>query len=413
MAEFTYSGVNKSGRRVQGTIEASTEGDLRMILRSQGIRPTEIRKGSKGNQTGLQLFANRSGYVPVKQLVTLTKQLQVLLSSGVPIVQAIEVLAEQASGKGIRDVLISVKEKVSAGSYLNEAIGAYPKAFPRLYVALVKAGEISGSLDQMLKRVGRYLEDTERLRRIIKSALIYPIVVIAVAIGVMALMLIYVIPKFADLLRGTGQELPLPTRFVMNLSDFFVKNFFFIFVGIGVGIALLIRYIRTPEGKAFFDQALFKFPLFGELMQKAGTARFSRTMQTLLASGVNLLDAIDICKETIDNRVLEGAVGRIRSDIEAGKALGASIDRLNVFPKMAVQMISVGETTGNLDKMLEKVADFYETEVEAVVQNLTRMIEPLLLVGLGGMVGGLLIAMYLPIFKMAGSAAGGGAEGAE
>lgn len=413
MAEFSYTGVNKTGKRVQGKIEASTEGDLRMMLRSQGIRPTEIRKGATGIRKEIQLFGSRAGHVPVKQLVTLTKQLQVLLSSGVPIVQAIEVLAEQASGKGIRDVLLSVKEKVSAGSYLNEAIAAYPKAFPRLYVALVKAGEISGSLDQMLKRVGRYLEDTERLRRIIKSALVYPIIVISVGIGVMALMLVYVIPKFADLLRGTGQELPLPTQIVMNLSDFFVKNFFFIIVGVGVGIALLIRYIRTPEGKAFFDQALFKVPLFGELMQKAGTARFSRTMQTLLASGVNLLDAIDICKATIDNRVLEGAVARIRTDIEGGKALGSSIDRLNVFPKMAVQMISVGETTGNLDKMLEKVADFYETEVEAVVQNLTKMIEPLLLVGLGGMVGGLLIAMYLPIFKMAGSAAGGGVQGAE
>lgn len=412
MAEFNYSGVNKAGKRVQGKIEASTEGDLRVMLRAQGIRPTEIRKGSAGIRKELKLFAPRAGYVPVKQLVTLTKQLQVLLSSGVPIVQAIEVLADQASGKGIRDVLVSVKDKVSAGAYLNEAIGAYPNAFPRLYVALVKAGEISGSLDQMLKRVGRYLEDTERLRRIIKSALVYPIIVISVGVGVMALMLVYVIPKFADLLRGTGQELPLPTQLVMNLSDFFVKNFFFLIVGLGIGIALFIRYVRTPEGKAFFDQALFKFPLFGELMQKAGTARFSRTMQTLLASGVNLLDAIDICKATIDNRVLEGAVGKIRTDIEAGKALGASIDRLSVFPKMAVQMISVGETTGNLDKMLEKVADFYETEVEAVVQNLTKMIEPLLLVGLGGMVGGLLIAMYLPIFKMAGASAGG-VSGAE
>jgi type IV pilus assembly protein PilC len=304
----------------------------------------------------------------------------------------------------MKAVAIEIRDKVSSGSYLWQTLQAYPNIFPKLFVALIRAGEASGSMDQMLKRLCRYLEDADRLRKMLKSASMYPIIVVSIGIGVISLMLIFVIPKFEELLKGSGQALPAPTQFIIDLSHFLVANIVYIIVG-GVALYYMVsRYFKSEEGRAFRDRALFRAPLFGNIMQKGGVARFSRTMQTLLVSGVNLIDAIDICKSTIDNAVLEAAVGTIRSEIESGKTLGAVVGRLTVFPKMATQMISVGEQTGNLDQMLDKVADFYEAEVETLVAGITKLIEPFVLVFLGGTVGGLMIAMYLPIFKLAGGA---------
>jgi type IV pilus assembly protein PilC len=232
----------------------------------------------------------------------------------------------------------------------------------------------------------------------------YPIIVVSIGVGVVTLMLVFVIPKFEELLTSNGQELPGPTQFVINLSHFIINNFIYIVAICTTAFFLIRRYIRSEEGRALIDRVFFRVPLFGEIMRKGGTARFARTMQTLLASGVNIIDAIDICKATIDNAVLEAAVGSIRAEIENGKTLGMVVSKMDVFPKMASQMISVGESTGNLDKMLEKVADFYEEEVETLINGMTKLIEPLVLVFLGGAVGGLMIAMYLPIFKMAGGA---------
>jgi type IV pilus assembly protein PilC len=304
----------------------------------------------------------------------------------------------------MKGIISTLKEKVSSGTYFWEALSGYPKVFPKLYIALIRAGEASGSIDQMLKRLSRYLEDNERLRKMLKSAMMYPIIVVSIAVGVIALMLIFVIPTFEELLKTSGQELPGPTQFVITMSHMLVDNIVYILVGGGTAGYLVFRYIRSDEGRAFLDRALFRAPLFGDLMQKGGVARFSRTMQTLLSSGVNLIDAIDICKATIDNAVLEEAVGKIRADVEGGKTLGTVVAKLGVFPKMAIQMISVGESTGNLDKMLEKIADFYEEEVETIIGGLTKLIEPIMLVFLGTAVGGLMVAMYLPIFKLAGGA---------
>jgi type IV pilus assembly protein PilC len=407
MAEYTYTGVDRSGRKVTGQLNAPTEGELRMILRGQGIRPTKIQRSGAVQKTGVgELFKKGGISVPTEILVAFTRQLHVLIGSGIPLVQALEILQEQANNASMKIVLASVREKVSAGSYLWESLSAYPKVFPKLFIALVRAGEASGSLDQMLKRLSRYIEDADRLNKQLKSAMMYPIIVMIIAVGVIALMLIFVIPKFEEMLTQAGQELPAPTKFVIDLSHFMVNNIIVIVVGTTTAIFLLIRYLSSDEGRALRDRVLFTAPLFGQLMQKGGVARFSRTMQTLLASGVNLIDAIDICKATIDNAVLEAAVSKIKAEIEAGKPLGVVVGKLGVFPKMAVQMISVGESTGALDKMLEKVADFYESEVETVIQGLTKLIEPFILVFLGGTVGGLMIAMYLPIFKMAGGAEG-------
>lgn len=410
MSEYTYTGISKDGQKVTGSINAPTEGELRMMLRTQGIRPTQIRRGSGGTKATQGFFKSQGPSVPGEVLLIFTRQLYVLVSSGIPLIQSIETLADQAAHPGLRTVLNQIKERVSAGAYFWESLSAYPKAFSKLYVSLIRAGEASGALDEMLRRLTGYLEDANRLRKLLKGAMIYPVAVVFVGIGVIAAMLIFVIPKFEELLRTSGQTLPAPTQFVIDMSNFVVNNIVVIVGGTAVSAVLGWKYFQSPEGRAFLDRTFYNFPVFGPLMQKGAVARFARTMQTLLASGVSLLDAIDICRATIDNAVVEQAVGKIRSEVEAGNRLGSVINKIDVFPKMAVQMISVGEASGSLDQMLEKVADFYEAEVEAMVGGLSKLIEPFILVFLGGTVGGLLIAMYLPIFKMAG-AAGGPDEG--
>lgn len=402
MAEFDYQGVNKAGKRVKGKIDAPNEGELRMILRSQGIRPLRISKAGVFNSDIATLLGGGLRNVPVEEVVTFTRQLQVLIASGIPLVQGLEILQGQLGASALKTIVLAVKEKISQGSYLWEGLSLYPNVFPKLYVALIRAGEASGSIDQMLKRLSRYLEDGERLRKMVKSAMMYPIIVMSIGAGVVSLMLIFVIPKFEEMLKGSNQSLPLPTQLVITSSHFLVNNIVYIagaFLAIGYTVR---RYVRSPEGRSLLDRVIFRMPLFGPMAQKSGIARFSRTLNTLLSSGLNLIDAIDICKATVDNAVIEAAVAKIRSEVEAGKTLGMVIGKLDAFPKMAVQMISVGESTGNLDKMLEKVADFYESEVETLVGGITKLIEPLVLVFLGGTVGGMMIAMYLPIFKIAG-----------
>jgi type IV pilus assembly protein PilC len=397
MAEFIYSGVDRAGKVVSGKVEGASEGDVRVQLRNMGIRPKRIASG-RGEVAGGTSAARAS----LVEVLAFIRQLQVLISSGVPLVQSLEILSEQSPSKILKLVALSMKDRVASGSYFWETMAGFPLVFPKLGIALVRAGEASGSLDIMLKRLTRYLEDTDRLQRSVRSAMLYPILVILVGIVVVAGLLVFVIPKFEEMLTSTGKELPLPTQIVMNLSHFLVDHFVVILAVIFTSGFVLMNYFRSKEGKAFRDRVLFKAPLFGSLMQKAGVARFSRTMTTLLASGVSLLDAIDICKNTVENAVLEDAISGIRVEVEGGKTLGSVIERVGVFPKMAVQMISVGESTGALDRMLEKVADFYEMEVETSIAGLTKLIEPLVLVVLGGTVGGILIAMYLPIFQMAG-----------
>jgi type IV pilus assembly protein PilC len=402
MAEYLYQGVDRSGKKVNGKLDAPNEGELRMALRGQGIRPTNISKVGALNSNISTLLRGAIREVPLSELVTFTRQLQVLIGSGIPLVQGLEILTEQAGASTLRTIVLAVKERISQGAYLWESLSVYPQVFPKLYIALIRAGEASGSLDQMLKRLSRYLEDADRLRKMVKSAMMYPIIVVLIGFSVVALMLIFVIPRFEDMLKNGGQELPEPTKWVIQTSHFLINNVFAILGVLGVLTYLATRYFKSDEGKAFKDRMLFRFPLFGPMMQKAGVARFARTMQTLLMSGVNLIDAIDICKATIDNAVLEDAVAKIRAEVEAGKTLGMVVGKLGVFPRMAVQMITVGESTGNLDKMLEKVADFFEMEVETLVGGMTKLIEPLVLVFLGVTVGGIMIAMYLPIFKLAG-----------
>jgi type IV pilus assembly protein PilC len=401
MPEYQYSGVDREGKKSSAKLQASNEGELRMILRSKGIRPTKIAKAGLANQDLGALIKGDS--ISTENLVIFTRQFQVLISSGIPIVQALDILTEQQGDKRIKGVMLTLKDRVSSGNFLWEAMASYPKIFPTLYTALVRAGEASGAIDSILKRLSIYLEDAERLKKTIKSAMMYPVIVTCIGIGVVALMMVFVIPKFEALLTNAGQALPLPTLVVVNISHFMINYLWYIIGGTVAAIYSFLKFKKSKEGSAILDRLLFRAPIFGNLMQKAGIARFARTMQTLLASGVNLIDAIDICKTTIGNAVLEKAVGTIRAEVENGRTLGSVLTGLTVFPAMATQMISVGESTGNIDNMLGKVADFYEEEVQVMVNGMTKLIEPIVLVFLGGTVGGILIAMYLPIFQIAGA----------
>ena len=403
MAEFQYWGVDKSGRKVTGKIDVANENELRMMLRGKGVRPQKISKvGWAEADLGALLRGGRAAPVKTKTLVVFTTQLYVLLSSGIPLVQAMELIVDQITDKNLKNILIAVKEKVSGGTFLYEALGAYKDVFPKIFISLIRAGESSGALDIMLKRLARYLEDTDRLNRMVKGAMTYPAIVVVASFGVVLILLNFVVPQIAEMVIKGGQELPLPTQIVLAASHVIQDNFIYIMVAVVGGGYGFAQYIKTEAGRRVLQKFMFRLPLFGDLAQKGAVARFCRTMSTLLSSGLTLLDALQICRNAIDNAVVEDSLDRVKKEIEGGKPLGAVIRKVNVFPKMAVQMISIGEMTGALDKMMDRVADYYEQEVETTVGSLTKMIEPVLMIFLGGIIAGILIAMYLPIFKMAG-----------
>lgn len=394
--------IDKLGKKVVQKLEGANEADVRLVLRSMSLRPIRIRKASATELDLGALIKIAGNNLSLGELVIFTRQLQVLVNSGIPLIQSLDILIEQVMPGTLKNVLLGMKERVSRGSYLWEALAAYPNAFPRLYVSLIKAGESSGSLDAILKRLSRYLEDNERLRKQVKGAMMYPIIVVCIGALVVAILLIFVIPKFEEMLKQNGKELPGPTKIVIMASHFLANNWWIILGGMAATSYIFTRYHKTEEGRKTIDRIVYRLPLFGTLTSKSGIARFCRTLQTLLMAGVSLLEAIEICKTTIGNVVLEEATGEIKKAVEQGISLGAALAKSPIFPKMTAQMIQVGESTGNLDKMLEKIADFFETDVESLVSGMSKMIEPLVLVVLGGTVGGILIAMYLPIFSLAG-----------
>ncbi len=409
MPQFHYSGVDRQGKKAEGQVEAASEGELRMLLRGQGVRPTRIsRSGVLGSDIGTALRAGMGGgRVSMQELSVFTRQIHVLISSGVPLVQALEILCDQTSDRALRRILPVVKEKVSSGSFLWEALSQYPKSFPKIYISLIRAAESSGAMEGILDRLARYLESSSRIMKMVRGAMLYPGMISLVGLGVVWAMLTFVIPKFKDLLVSNGQELPGPTKVVIAISEFLNTYFVHVF-GILVTLGFLIyRYFGSEEGRAFRDQVVIRLPIFGDIVRKAGVARFCRTMGTLLAAGVPLIEAIEICRDTIDQSVLEAALSNLRKEVEAGKSIGAVLSRIAVFPKMAVQMISIGEATGNMEKMLEKVADLFEADVENLAANIGKLIEPFVLVFLGGAIAAIMISMYLPIFKLAGSSGGG------
>lgn len=402
--KFSYAGINREGKSVRGELDAPNEGELRMQLRTQGIRPKKIREQSAGiEHWSKNLFQPK---IQSKQIVHLTRQLHVLISSGVPLLQSLDVLVEQEDPGPMKNSLLKIHQSVSAGTPFWESCQQQVSVFPKIFLSLMRAGESSGSFDSMLQRTVKYLEDAERMTRIIKGAMVYPIIVILIAIGVVTAMLAFVVPKFQELLSGSSQELPAPTRFLINSSQFLQDNWHILGLVIFAGGAFIKQSLAQPEGKVLLQRIIDQVPYLGTLTRRSAVARFSKTMATLLQSGITLNEALEICRHTLNHPQLEASMLDVKKDVESGAPLAQSLQKLEQMPRMMIQMIAVGESTGSLDKMFEKIGEYYDAEVEAGVLAMTKLIEPVILLVLGGLVAGILASMYLPIFQMASGADG-------
>ena len=398
MPLYKWVADTRKGKTLKGEIEAADEKIARLQLKRRNLNVNKIKEKPK------DLFENVSFMQPKvtnKDIVIFTRQFSTMIDAGLPLVQGLNILAEQTENKTFRGVLKQVTKDVEGGSSLGEALKRHPQVFDNLFVNLVAAGEIGGILDTILQRLAAYIEKAEKLKGQIKGAMTYPIVVVAIAILVIGVILVVVIPVFEEMFAGFGSALPTPTQIVVNMSRFLKSNIHWIIIGFIALIFLFKRYRNTPAGRKQTDALSLKLPVFGVLLRKVAVARFTRTLGTMISSGVPILDALEVVAKTAGNVVLEEVIMEVRSSIAEGQSIAEPLSETDVFPRMVVQMISVGEATGALDTMLEKIADFYDDEVDAAVDALTSMLEPLLMVFLGGSIGGLVIAMYLPIFKMA------------
>ncbi len=401
MPVFTWEGRSSSGQRVRGEMEALSTQAVFNALKSQRITPNMKKIKEKG--TGLQKEINIPGFKPkakVKEIVVFTRQFATMIDAGLPIVQGLDVLGKNHPNPAMKKTLLAIKEHVQSGGTLADALSKHPRMFDDLFVNMIAAGEAGGVLDIILERLADYLEKSAKLKRSVKTAMIYPSVVVGAAVIVTSILLIFVIPTFAELFSSFGAALPTPTQWVINLSNFMVDNGATILFGTLLTFWLLRRFLKTERGKRIAHPLFLKMPVFGELIRKVAVARFTRTMGTMLSSGVPILDALAICGKTAGNKVVETEIGRVRVSISEGKTIAEPLLYSNIFPPMVTQMIMVGEQTGALDAMLQKIADFYDDEVDNAVSALKQLIEPIMILVLGTLVGGLVIAMYLPIFKL-------------
>ena len=402
MPVFTYKGTNRSGAAVAGEMNANNKMELQTLLRRQQITPTRVSE--KGKEFNLPTFG---GGVTAKELAVFTRQFSVMIDAGLPLVQCLEILASQQENKTFQKVLVGTRGAVEGGSNLSTAMKQYPKVFDPLYSNMVEAGETGGILDTILQRLSTYIEKNVKLKAAVKSAMIYPIGVISIAVAVITLLLWKVVPIFATLFAGLGVDLPLPTKIVIGLSHFVGSIFgFLIFVGIIASVVGLKIWYGTPGGRMIIDTIILKIPILGILMRKIAVARFTRTLGTLISSGVPILEGLDITAKTSGNAVVEKALTQVRKALEEGKSLTDPLKESGVFPGMVTQMIAVGEQTGAMDAMLQKIADFYEDEVDAAVKDLLTALEPVMIVFLGLVVGGVVISMYLPLFSLIGKLSG-------
>ncbi len=396
---FKWSGKTKQGDVRAGEMEAQDAAAVEARLRQMGIEPVKVRKKSKE----LQLRLPGIGGVQTKDILVFTRQFSVMIDAGLPLVQALDIIGTQSDNPAFKKVLLTVKSRVEAGSTFADALGEHPKVFDELFVQLVRAGEIGGILDTILQRLGAYIEKNAKLARRVKGAMVYPAIVLTVAVGVTVVLLVFVTPTFEKMFKDFGGAMPAPTQFLINLSHGLVNNWYW-FVGIPIGLVVAFRvFVSNPRGRELWDAFTLKTPLFGPLVRKIAVARFTRTLGTMLSSGVPILDALQIVAKSAGNKIVERSILYVRAKISEGKNMAQPLSESKVFPSMVVQMIGVGEATGAMDQMLGKIADFYDDEVDVAVAALTSMIEPLMMVFLGGVVGGFLVAMYLPIFTLAGN----------
>lgn len=396
---FVWEGRTRTGEVKKGEMEAADAEAVGARLRQMQIAPVKVRK--KAAEINIKIPG--LGGVSSKDLVIFTRQFSTMIDAGLPLVQCLDILATQTDNPSMRETLVKVKGKVEQGATFADALKDHPKVFDELYVQLVAAGEIGGILDTILNRLAGYIEKNQKLKGRIKGAMTYPTVVITIGIGVTAVLLLKVTPVFEKMFKDFGQALPGPTQFIVDLSNWLQAYIFYI-IGIIAALVWAFRmFVSHPRGREIFDHIAIKSPLFGPLIRKVAVARFCRTLGTMLSSGVPILDALEVTAKTAGNRTVEKAIRYSRNQIAEGKTITQPLAETQVFPSMVVQMIGVGEATGAMDTMLSKIADFYDDEVDAAVDALTAMLEPIMMVFLGGVVGGFLIAMYLPIFTIAGA----------
>jgi len=402
MPIYKWEGKTAKGVARKGEMEAPNEAAIRIHLRQQNINPTKVT--SKGKEITISLPFKKK--VKQRSIAVFTRQLATMIDAGLPLVQSLEILSSQQESKVFKNIIREIREDVEGGSTFAGALKKHPATFNELYTNLVVAGEEGGILDNILTRLANYIEKSEALKKKVKSAMIYPATIVGVAVVVVMILMIFVIPVFETMFKSAGQSLPLPTLIVLTISKL-IKKYVIILIPALILLFYLVRkYYQTQNGRAVIDRLLLKLPVFGVLFKKIAVARFSRTLGTLVSSGVPILDGLSIVSRTSGNKTIETAILNARASIREGETIAEPLNRSGLFPPMVIQMISVGESTGALDSMLSKIADFYEEEVDIAVGNLTSLLEPFLMIFLGVVIGGVVISMYLPIFQMA-SAVGG------
>ncbi len=402
MPVFTYKGTNKMGTSVAGERTATNKAELQATLKRENISVSKVSE--KGKEFNIPSFGGNK--VKDKEIAIFTRQFSVMIDAGLPLVQCLEILGGQQDNQAFKKVLIGVRSSVEGGATLSASMKQYDKVFDTLYYNMVEAGETGGILDTILQRLSGYIEKNVKLKRAVQSAAIYPIAVLGIAGAVIILLLWKVVPIFTELFAGLGVDLPLPTRIVIGLSSFIGSIYGLMIAAVFVGLAFAGRaYYATPQGRMVGDTLILKVPLVGTLLRKIAVARFTRTLGTLISSGVPILEGLDITARTSGNAVVEKAITQTRKAVEAGRSLVDPLKETEVFPGMVTQMIGVGEQTGAMDAMLQKIADFYEDEVDAAVKDLLTAMEPIMIVVLGVVVGGIVISMYLPLFSLIGKLA--------
>lgn len=382
----------------KGELDAQDEAAVRSQLRRKGLKSVTVKAKPKDLLESVSFLQPK---VKGKDVVIFSRQFSTMINAGLPIVQCLEMLGSQEQNKTFKKVILAVKEDIEGGATLSEALGKYPDIFDQLYVNLVAAGEAGGILDKILMRLSAYLEKAMKLKSKVKGAMTYPAAVLGISVAVVALLLLKVIPVFKEMFEGMGRALPAPTQFLIDASQFTQSYFFFMVAGVVITVFLIRRYYKTEAGKLKIDTLILKAPVFGPLLKKVAVAKFSRTLSTMMSSGVPIIEGLDIVSRTAGNKVIENALVETKKSISEGKTIAEPLLESGIFPSMVVQMIAVGENTGALDSMLAKIADFYDDEVDAAVDSMTALLEPFMMVFLGTVVGGMIIAMYLPIFQMA------------
>ena len=396
---WKWEAKTRQGEVRAGEMEAPDDAAVKARLAQMGLEATKVKRKPRE----LHFKIPGTGGVTTKDILVFTRQFSVMIDAGLPLVQGLEIIATQADNREFRRVLMDVKIRVESGSTFADALAQHPKVFDELFVQLVRAGEIGGILDTILQRLGAYIEKNEKLKRRVKGAMVYPSIVLVVAVGVTIVLLMFVTPTFEKMFKDFGGAMPAPTQFLIDLSHA-MTNYWYLIFGIPVALAVAWKaWVSSDRGRQQWDSFVLKVPVFGGLVRKVAVARFTRTLGTMLSSGVPILDALEIVAKSAGNKVIEKAILIVRARIAEGKSIAGPLAETKVFPAMVVQMIGVGEATGAMDQMLAKIADFYDDEVDVAVGALTSMIEPIMMVFLGGVVGGFLVAMYLPIFSIAGN----------